>query len=455
MSAEYYISLNNYKVRRTQNEIKINPMIKEMFIDPITLEYFKKPIYIPESKMIYDYNSIKEWLLLSDKDPLTGIKIDKENIKSIPVLNYFMAMLSLEEQDDDLYFHPPNGNLLDILHVVKLIFDDQVCKKINNMVSLNLLDYMDEYTLDNDIINFDTKIKSGPITYTFSGKCLFSPITFEDIFIKCPISRRIYNKTCLITDEGIFTYPMEKSEHFCISRGNTLSDFNDFIDYEIKKEYNMEKWLEILNITDVKEHKIKIINKSSWETKYKYTDIDKLDAINTLEIEYPNMKYILCQLFEKNKNDDIVTRDWYLQVKSTEENIYQFFLKHKNTVNNKTVKLLSELLNKQDISQYGPDFVRKREFYNFPSILKSTDMVYGNDYSFLEIKDKIIKDKEFKMYYFVGTKFDNVQFVNCRFMHCVFIGATHKALIMIKCQFSGCSFYKIESLPHMLSCDGI
>jgi uncharacterized protein YjbI with pentapeptide repeats len=156
---------------------------------------------------------------------------------------------------------------------------------------------------------------------------------------------------------------------------------------------------------------------------------------------YPNMDMNLYKFFKKNRKNNVVNNDWYLQLCSTRENIYKFYLKYKDTVDAKVVNKLSYVLANYDIAKIGNEFVKHREFYNFPTLIESENMIYGNDFSFLEMKNRYFKDSHFKMIYFVGVEFNNVVFSNCSFSCCVFTGSNINDVVFNNCTFSECSCY--------------
>jgi hypothetical protein len=449
---KFYVSINNYKVYRSKHCIKLDPKIKELLSDPISLSYFIKPIYIPDSGMIYDKSTIGEWLLTSDKDPLTGIKINKNEIEVIPALNYFLALLCLEEIGSDIYFHTPMGNIFDLLRIAVCIFNDQklcqITDKISrvgradhDIISLNLLDYVDQFTIKNEfVINFE-------INSISSRKSLFYPVTLEDILVRCPITRKFFDKMCNISDFGIFIHSLIKGR-FSSSRSNTMSECNDMFDSKIEKKCIIQKWNDYFDHNHSQQNStFALVEDFNNTRKVNYFDVDKLDVIDIFGIKYPNMGYLLqYKIFKKPTS--INNKDRYLEVKSTEENIYQFYIKHKDNINIKISKELSEILSKSKISNFGPEFVKKREFYDFPSLLNSNDMIYGNDYSFLEISNLCLRNTDFKMFYFVGTKFNHVIFHKCSFSSCAFIGADMDKLLFINCTFQSSSFYKTK-IPRM------
>lgn len=444
MESNYYISLNNFKVKKSKPSILIDNTIKELLIDPISLSYFIKPIYLPDSTMIYDHQSIKEWLLLSDLDPLTGIKLNKETVKVIPVLNYFLALLCLEEINNEIYFHPPNGNIFDILQIAEYIFNDYqaTIKFTDGIISLDLTDYTDEYSLKDNIMEYKAKI--GTLTLLKPIKCLIMTITLEDILARCPVSRRIFNGSCLISNGGLFVHRSIGYE-FNTSRSGTLSEFNNVFRCQHEYIYNIRKWNDFFKHIRFDDQNFQVIQDCESKLTTPYHDVETLKIINVLTIEYPKF-LCLSSLFVKNC-DSIINRDWYLSCRSTEENIYQFYLKHKDGINDKTRRLLSDILDKSDFCNFGNEFILKREFYGLPTVLKSAEITYGNDYSFLEIKNKVIRKRHFKMFYFVGTQFINTIFDECEFACCVFIAADMSGACMINCKFKDCSLYNIASVP--------
>lgn len=438
-----YTSLNGYKVSKADNPTLINPEIKELLTDAISFTNFKSPIYIPDSKMVYDHEIIKNCLLISDKDPLTNIKLNKENVKFIPVLNYFLALLCLEEKNGDIYYHAPLGNIMDIFEIADYLFNgyETIHKIPNGTISLNLTHYTDKYVIDQDIMTCDLTVKHSYYTQDdLNRKCSLYNVSLEDILIKCPISRKPFNGKVFISDKGIFIHSQIEMDReiLCSSRGMTLSNFNSMFQFEKENTFNVQKLNEFFGVSF--DGKIMVTNCGDGKDCTKYYEVDKLESIDLMKIEYYSMSYILMLLFKKQKS--VIADDHHLTATSTEENIYQFYLKHKDTIDPKAKSLLSDILVKRDLSNFGPEFIKKREFYKFPSLHQSENMCYGNDYSFLEITNRKIVGKHLKMIHFVGTEFNNVIFDDCHFSSCSFIGAKTSKLVMVNCKFDNYMFYK-------------
>ena len=125
-----YTSINGYNVYCDKNAkiVKCDPKLLELFYDCFTLDVMKKPIYIPITEQVYDRQSAIDRFAKSNKDPLTGKDVTVGNLKFIPQLNYFLAMLCLEKHEDTLLFHKPNMNMMDLLTLAEHTFNDE---KIN------------------------------------------------------------------------------------------------------------------------------------------------------------------------------------------------------------------------------------------------------------------------------------------------------------------------------------
>lgn len=479
-SSNFYKSVNGYKVFRSAEPVKIDPKIKDLLTDPISLDYYKKPVFVTESKMIYDLSVIRKWFTTSDKDPLTGINIDKNKIQIIPVLPYFLALLCLEQIDDDVYFHPPMGNIFDMLSIAKFLFEDRVVVNENKQgcvkkkddgkiwkykltnglsqdtVSLNLNDYFQNIFLieehNKSWVYPDSHmygvVPRDDIDVKYNNECFIDEITLEDIIATCPVSRRTFIDQCRITKDGLFIHSVIDGRSYCSSL-DTVSNYCD-CNFEPDNIIKITPWNNYFDNYSLLKP-FTVIHKSSFSNRLAYVDyndIKDVDIINTVYTKYKGFgSYRLENIFKKLTESVLYNgsrggNDCYLEVTSTKEKIYQFYKNNRDTIDKDVVNCLSNILDTMKLTDFGPKFIKKREFFGIPSILVSEGMTYGNDYSFLKIKNKSVKDGYFKMVHFVGTQFENVEFINCQFACCSFTGADLKTVKFINCKFSECSFYE-------------
>lgn len=182
-------------------------------------------------------------------------------------------------------------------------------------------------------------------------------------------------------------------------------------------------------------------NKWHIDKKYYYQEIGNLVDIVYKTIELSRLD---C-LYKFWKTKEIFDHNLEMMVCSHYENIYKFYLEHKDTIDldarDKLSELGNELLdNGKCISIDCGKFVNIRYFFDYPTLYPRENAVYGTDLSFLDISDKTIS-QHFKCIYFVGTYFENVIFEDCSFSSCIFIGC-RLDVTFINCDLDGATFYK-------------
>lgn len=478
-----YKSVNGYTVYRSDEPVQIDPKITELLVDPISLDFYIKPVYLSKSNMIYDMSTIRNWLAHSNKDPLTGIIIKSNKIRVRPVLPYFLTLLCLEQVDDKImYFHPPVGNIFDMLEIANCIFKEYTVlnevtnghfsnskqlvrtkdgkvwsykltnKLSQNTVSLNLNDYFDEIQLVEEVKD-QTKtqikiqetlihvVKRDDLDVNFHNNCIVKKITLEEMLGICPVTRRSFLNKCRITKEGFFIHTVIQSvPNFCVA--GTVSHHIK-TGFKHKDKVKMSQWIDYLKINNSEEKECTVsYTFGNLNSKVDYDKIKDESVVNPTRTVYPSLeKYGLRRIFKH----PTYNLEHYVTVTSRKQNIYQFYLNNKDTVNKDAVNILSKMCNSTELLKYGTEFVEQREALGLPSILKSEDRTYGNDFSFLKIEDIAIENANLKEVYFVGTQFKNVIFAKTRLSDCNFTGATLTNVKFIDCDEDNCSFYKSKS----------
>jgi hypothetical protein len=472
-----YTSVNGYKVKKLGDGIKIDPKIKELLTDPISMDWFKNPVYLFESRQIYDYTSIRDWLINSNKDPLTGILINIDKVKVIHCVNYFIILLCLEEKDDIIYYHPPYGNILDTLLIGNKICngyeitntsetgneyfvkgnDDKIylIKKMINycdksLISLDLRDYI----MDTKLIkicdeehktyickSLDNVRNTTNINIKCDMKIIFKEIDMETLITICPISGRLFDKTCQLSNEGIFIHQTILYDNMG-SSSNTLSDYGFIFEANKSNKIKVSEWNEYFK-HDIKDDDsfeviIKFIDNRDERKMESYDNIKNLKKINTTCISYMSAQNNIYNTLRKSRSN---SNDMYLECNNTYNILHKFYIENKDKANKNAIIKVSKIVNDmiEEMRKANLNHVydnraiyEKRQFFGLPSVFNSMPC-YECDLSFLRLSNHTFKKKDFKMCYFIGTHFDNVYFDNCRMGGCVFIGSNLKKKHLINC----------------------
>ena len=118
-----YTSINGFKIITFEQETENYPIeLKDQFICPISQDVASFPVYLKNSGNIYDRENITEWLATSNIEPVTGIELEEGKIEYLPVLNYFLACLCLEEDEKSLIFHAPNADILTLFKFTQYFY---------------------------------------------------------------------------------------------------------------------------------------------------------------------------------------------------------------------------------------------------------------------------------------------------------------------------------------------
>lgn len=431
---EFYKSINNYQIKKIDEGVLVNDKIKELLIDRISLTYFQKPVFITESKQIYDSDSISKWFTINNTDPLTNVVIDTKQIKVIPVVNYFLALLCLEEKDNELYYHEPFGNIFDILDIAKRIMEGH--KPKSGFFSLDLSDYIKD-------IRKHWRFKEFGKTIEMT----IHPIEFEDIIIRCPLSRRQFSDKCIINECGFFRHETidTPKDYFCYN-------LRQWIEFPKEPKYiiNMEQWFNVFRRERFNKFEIiSYFDKSSDPNNtISYMMIDGVDKIDYRKIKMSRLDLSGC--FD---NISVNNNDWYLSLTSTIDNLYKFYLDNKDNIDIDKKDKLSELLDSNFFNfAFSDNQLWKLKFlFDYPTTFSYEQHTYGADLSFLTLKNKYIRKKCFKMIYFVGSELEDIVFSECFLSCCVFVGCVMKNVTFIDCDLRECKFYKNIQEPIIIN----
>lgn len=222
-----YKSLNNQVIisRSVIPRQRLSKSILEDLLDPISGTILKNPVVLTSSGYIYDYDNIQQWFIKSYVESIAENILAE--IKFIPVKNYQLLLLCLELDNDKLYFHPPVGDLLNLLELVGSL---RYLKDVP--ISLNLNDYHDK------------KISYGPLNLT---TFTFQPLTLYDILGYCPVTRKSLLSNCYLSDRGYFVHAsLSNFQRQCAHSGR-LSGFN-FTTKIMTKPVNNQKLLSKLGL---------------------------------------------------------------------------------------------------------------------------------------------------------------------------------------------------------------
>jgi len=483
---------NNHKITECDNKIL------EIFQDCITLDVMKKPIYLPCTGQVYDFQGALNWFLTSNKDPLTGVEVKVGNLKFIPLVNYFLCLLCLEQKGNKLYFHQPNMHIVDLLRLTHHVFADDTliykakpsfvqklkCTDGNNY-TVDLISKIKHKNniihLDNEHYKFIVKFKKPyekeeskydycmypvdpnftigkppniKLDSTYNDEQKYN-ITLVDIMFRCPFSRRLMDKA-IITNYGICVHENFKNFQGCCSTSDTLSDHESMIT-NAGYMVNLSKMCAYFPNVIIKQLPFVIVDgflKNPCNVNY--MELENIKKIYLTDI--PFKSYIYFATFGKNSNKQFDCRDCYFTCKNTSICIYEKYLELKDTIDEKVCNLISQCVNDPNYklgdvhccNENKKHLMELRKQYKFPTLNK--DNTYGEDLSFLHIRNKVFENISLKMVWFVGCKFESVVFNNCEFSCCPFIGSNLAVGVQFKnCTFRECSLYKTNFNNAVLS----
>jgi len=415
-----YKSINNLNIKCAGKISEISPELVKLLSDPMTLEPMQYPIYIKKSHQIYDHDSIIQSLKYSNKDPNTGIDLDANKVEFLPCINYYIALLCIEEKNKKYYYHHPYGNLPILMEFGTKFYD-------NNKLKNKLL---------NDMIYLDIA------TYLPKKKYNFEYITIEEILCKCPITYRNMYKNSILSDYGIMCHA-NTSSIFKNGTWLTLLSFKSDEEHNIIHNDSIHELLKLNIIDDKFEFESSDDEDNDSENiKIKYKDQIKLSKYNYTNVDYEIES--LYDIFEDNER----CHDWYLNSTTTHFTIRQQYINGIKLLDDKIVDKLSKLVTSSLIvtnHDENRNFVELKEFYKFPTFFDSKNMSYGSDLSFLNIHNIALENEYMKMVYFVGSTLKNCVFRKVKFSCCVLIETTFIDCTFDDCKFSECSLYKTDS----------
>lgn len=390
-----------------------------LFTDPISLDFIENPIVLIDHMFnIYDYKIIFEWLSRSNKEPTTGIQLDK--VKFVPIKNIIYAMMLLEIKENKLIFHQPNIDLLNYINIISCAFENNYAKNQNNELKLpkDSVMYLDlhMYTPNSD------NEKSLTEYYCFT----LEDLLVNDLFTGKRITNPILTDNGNIIDEK--TLKLIPAVYHCYR-----------VDELICK--NRHKISECKLLFD----KISAMFKN-----------DNYKSKNCGSIIHKK----LCQIshfFKNKKTLNFRCNDFYLEATKTYEYIYECYFKLLENIRNGQYKNFEK--NKRIISDYvkfnveaGKESYDANKIYKIEKIryelqfpVVSNYSVYGDDLSLLDLSySKFNKKCDGKAREYIGTDLKFTVFSNCEFSICSFICTDLNGTIFENCIFKESVFYKLE-----------
>lgn len=453
---KFYVSVNGYKIKVFPDAPIISidkDIVDSKLSDPITLQLMKRPMIVPYSGNVYDYDTIKKWFYSSNIEPLTGAKLTEKEIEFIPIMNYFLLLLCLEEpklegleqkinEKEQYIFHCPYGDILNILHLAKNIFFSE--QSVDKIISLNLNDY--PVAAWHNVIDDDNGIKHPGFNFYW--------IELDQIICKCPFTKRSLNTKCCLTENGVlccrqmYDCAKDKSDG-TRSNWGTLTSFISSVSKEDFYLFDRNHISDVFdkNVNNNKIEKI-ICEFDNDKSKIDYSLVGDLEEINFTKIAYNNNFIFETQNEHSSKNT--------IPIRSHEMVIHDHYTKNTNTILNTYWNKLQDYIDTQQdkIFRFEPSFKNKllniREKYDIISFCDYNNC-YGDDISCLTLKNSY-DNVSLKDYYFVGTHFDNAVFTNSKFLECKFVAITGK-ITFVNCSFMyDTTFYKSNAEIIYINC---
>ena len=432
---------------KSQKVVEYPSDLIELFTDHIDFCLLEVPVVLSNNPLtVYNRNTIIQWFASSNIEPVSGLKLEKM-VKYQPVLNYFMAMLLLEQKDDKLLFHQPNIDLINFAELASNILKFDNNKQIPVVQNWNKpTKYAIEskISLDKNIVelDIDTYVKDYQESFDEYRNFTLNDIMLNDIVTGMPIKQPVFNKQNLIIDFAT------------TRRGN------------------------IYYPDTIKKHTFEITDPVSCKVLY-----------NSIKDKLPVQKY-MCKSFRKYEDKELVNfstffkldnscvlnvrgKDFYMETTATHENMYNRYIETKDKIKNGDYKRFDEnrrilsclvrnapdyLLVQNSESRSGGNLDNLRRDLGFP-ILSSCGL-YCDDFSFLNLYEMIFKGQtittsifgapvpvtNLKGIEFIGTDLEKASFENINFASCAFIGSCMKNMVFRRCSFTECVFYKNDML---------
>jgi hypothetical protein len=148
-----FTNLLGYKcVTRSKKVIEYNLGMLDIFTDNITMDLIKFPVILKDSPVeIYDRDNIVTWFLSSNKDPMTGKEITGK-VEFSHCLNVTVAMMLLERTENNLVFHIPDIDLINLFELVAHVISSNNRKKLQ---LYNFLGVPPDIILDSNVVELD------------------------------------------------------------------------------------------------------------------------------------------------------------------------------------------------------------------------------------------------------------------------------------------------------------
>lgn len=420
-----FVNLLGHKCFTKSNvKIEYSSKILELFTDPISLSIMKNPVINEQLPLlIYDKTSIIEWFCRSDKEPLTGSKLEPTlNMKYLK--NFYVSLMLLEYDDvsDKLYFHKPCIDLITLVYLM-----NNILKYYNNR-KLNSVDNdKNHYYLDIDF--YETHYKN---LYEYDNywheydDYLLENILLDDIFT----GEKLNEKSVL--SNGYFFNPTTLYEGTMVICG-TIQEFTCSRDaIPVGKLIN-----KIKNYFGTYYSKIKEINhqKMIYSTglSFDYTVTTKSARLDGFYIStITNSKYM------------------YDQISVIKDTLTSSNIDH--------LKLISHKI-KNSPNLFLAGFANTtKAIFKIPIV---SNYGYGTDFSFLDLSDSYFEGKETKLDYlksshkgsdFLDVNLKNTTIKSINFNITTFIGCDLNNTAFIDCSFSECAFYGCHGNPQFLFC---
>jgi hypothetical protein len=418
------------------NKFDILPnSILSLFKCPITQEYFTMPVCLP-SGMIYDKPAIITWLSSHDTDPLTGLKIQPQELKLIPMCNYILCAKCIVVDGEIVKFYNPYGYLADLLNLVYETLESNILSGDSYVKRTQVKPVVKTHIKSMDLRDlFGCDLTDASVVELTNG-FNYRYYSFVELLTTCCFTAKQLYKHMLLTKRGALIHEecilLNKSHTNC---SNKLS----------------EDWHHVLNIKpnicldmlDVKEAMSDFKLDIQRQVKDSISTLD--DAIiNIHACKRPSKKIYIGIMKQK------VFADWYLQCKSSEEHMY---IKYSSYVPTAFIKSQLQEFYKQITSGNDTNIITYKDALQIPN----SENTYVNDFSYMTITRTKYFDRYNKMTYFCFSHFDNVIMHKAQFECCNFTGATGK-IIFINCQFGVSNdttntFYKSSLEMRFLNCE--
>lgn len=467
----------------------------KLFDDVISMTTIRCPVVLDDiPNTVFDRYNLIKWFSTSNVEPTTGTKM-KSSIKYMVLLNYYVAMMLLEEKKGKLIFHQPK---MDLYNLYKLVQKLQThtkkttkstrcieyacqCKPLpESGVFLDEEMYITKKKDDNNdnedevkeqqptkkikIEPKEKKIQAVNADYTFFT---LEDVLLNDMYTGLPITKPV------IDSDGILRDRCEEKESSVIcDPGQNDFGYHYYTTSETRQSTNGSFIMKtIQSIFQIKNGKATLSEKI--HAAFDDRDIWSRD-ISRIIADYamirkkpvpgksnPSKTYFIfdsisfdCAYERLHATGGARDDDFYMSCTTTYENMFQTFLKclasfdtpKKKQEFNEKKKILSNLVKNHPsyvLSGTNMALIPIRRIMNFPILSMETG--YGDDFSLLDLEGcnfAATSEVMLKGVEFIGTNLKKVVFKNINFMVVSFIGMNMLSTLFINCKFSECLFYK-------------